>query len=341
MPIVCDPVQTRRLLELLRERRVALPAFCTENSWTSEAVLRAAVEAGRRHGLPEPPVAVGFTASYPGRSNLGNYTACGDLRVGFRAAMADLRALCALGGPYGRCRVLPHLDHGQPGGDRWLLEEHVDQFAIVMFDAGALAMEENARRTADYVRRFGERVVIEGAVAELKEAGAAEQVALTTPQQAERFLEETGCDLIVPNVGTEHRAAEEGRISYHGERARRIAAAVGPRLVLHGTSSMGRDDLAAVPGDGFVKVNVWTAIERTGGAWLAERVLRGAGRMMERGRLEGLARGGLAGEAALEGAGPHLDHFALGPIRRGWVAEVAKMLADYFDAFGYERLSGG
>jgi fructose-bisphosphate aldolase class II len=319
---------------------VALPAFCTENSWTTEAVLRAAVEAGRRHSLPDPPVAVGFTASYPGRSNLGNYTACGDLPVGFRAAMADLRALSALGGPYGRCRVLPHLDHGQPDRDRWLLEEHADEFAIVMFDAGALPMEQNMRRTADYVRRFGRRVVIEGAVAELKEAGTAEEVALTTPEQAERFLAETGCDLIVPNVGTEHRAAEEGRISYHGERGREIAAAVGPRLVLHGTSSMARDDLAAVPGDGFVKVNVWTAIERTGGAWLAERVLRGAGSMMDRPRLAELARAGLASEAALEGEGPELEHFALGPMRLGWVEEVAQMLAGYFDAFGYERLRG-
>jgi fructose-bisphosphate aldolase class II len=327
---------------------VAIPAFCTENCWTTEAVLKAALRAGERCGIAEPPVAIGFTASYPARSNLGNYLACGDLPVGLRAALADLRALVSPGSPYARCRVLPHLDHGQPDADRWILEDHVDDFAMVMFDAGALPLEQNIERTADYVRRFSDRVVIEGAVAELKEARAeTDAFPLTPPEVAARFLAETGCDLIVPNVGTEHRAAEEGEARYHGEHAARVGAEAGPNLVLHGTSSMERGELARVPRDGFVKVNIWTIMEATGGRWLADYVLENLDRMLDEGRLRDLVASGVLGHEVLsDGAddapaaeiGPDIERLALAGIRRGWVEEVTGMLEHFFDAFGYERL---
>jgi len=220
---------------------------------------------------------------------------------------------------------------------------------MVMFDASMEPLAENTARTADYVARFRERVVIEGAVGELTDASRGESaLPLTTPEQARGFLDETGCDLIVPNVGTEHRAAEAGHARYHAERAREIAEAVGPCLVLHGTSCMGHADLSGVPRDGFVKVNVWTIIEVTGGRTLAEYALAQVGNLLERARVEELVAEGLLGQRVLSAdyveatcggkIGPDLDHFPLVAFRRRWVEAVASMLERYFEMFGYGRL---
>jgi fructose-bisphosphate aldolase class II len=345
MPIVTDPSETRRFLETLRRCRVAVPCFCTENAWTTEAVLEATVEAGRRFGIAEPPVCIAFTAGYPGRSNLSDYWTCGDQALGLSGLLGDLKVLTAPGSPYAACRVFPHLDHGQPDADRWLLEGRLDEFAMVMHDASALPFDENIARTAAYVKRFRERVVIEGAVDELKAAGqGAEAFPLTTIAQATRFLDETGCDLIVPNVGTEHRAAQAGAARYSRERAQEIAAAVGPMLVLHGTSCLGDDDLSSLPYDGFVKVNIWTILEKTGAQHLVDYVLRNIGRLVERPRVKRLLAEGLLGEKVVTNAhagaaGPDLDYFPLINIRRQWVREVAAMIGRYFDMLGYARLS--
>ncbi len=352
MPIITDADRTRGFLDTLRERRVALPCFCTENPWTTEAVLEATVAAGRRFGLNEPPVSISFCASYAARQHLSNYWFCGDARLGRRGVFGDLRALMAEDGPYAACRVFPMLDHGQPEGDRWLLQDNLDDFAMVMFDASHWPLEENMARTAEYVARCGDRVVVEGAVAELKEArDAGDAFAMTTPEQARRFLDETGCDLIVPNVGTEHRAAEVGEARYSAEQARQIAAAIGPRMVLHGTSCMGEADLSSVPGDGFVKVNVWTIIEKVGAEQIVEFAVRSVGNLAERGVVERLVDEGLLGPKVLSPehvreafgghVGPNLECFPLVNLRDRWVRAVASALERYFEMFGYERLADG
>ncbi|MFO8006290.1 MAG: class II fructose-bisphosphate aldolase [Candidatus Brocadiia bacterium] len=352
MPIVTDPAETRRLLDTFRKRRVALPCFCTENPWTTEAALAATAAAGERCGLANPPVSISFCGAYPMRTHLINYWFCDAPRLGFQALMADLKALMRADGPYGHCRVFPMLDHGQPEEDRWLLEDQLDGLAMVMFDASHWVFEENVRRTAGYVERFGERIVVEGAVAELKEAArAGDAFPMTTPEQARRFLEQTGCDLIVPNVGTEHRAAETGLAEYHPERARRISQAVGPRLVLHGTSCMGDAGLRSVPGDGFVKVNVWTIIEKTGAEAMVDYALRQVGNLVEQDFADGLVAEGLLAEEAVSAerverqfggrVGPKLSHFPLAELRDRWVGRVKGVLEGYFDMFGYARLAGG
>lgn len=351
MPLVTDVRASRELLDTLRTSQVAMPCFCTENAWTTEAILEATVAAGRRFGIPDPPVSVSFCGSYHARRHLSNYLCCGDPGLGFARLMGDLRALLDPDGPYAGCRVFPMLDHGQPEGDRWLLEGRLDEFAMVMFDASHWPLEENIRRTARYVERYADRVVVEGAVAELKEARqAGEAFAMTTPEQAERFLSETGCDLIVPNVGTEHRAAEAGQARYSAEQARRITEAVGPNLVLHGTSCMGEADLSGVPRDGFVKVNVWTIIETTGARKTVEFVLNNAGNLIERHEMEALVEQGLLGAKMLEPehvrqafdghVGPDLDRFPLTNLHHAWVEGVAGVLERYFIMFGYERLGG-
>ena len=324
---------------------MAMPCFCTENSWTTEAILRATTIAGERFGIPDPAVCVGFTAGYHGRSLLSNYLACGNMRVAFEALLSDLEILAAADGPYGACRAFPVLDHGQPDVDSDLLEDCVDRVAFVMFDGSELPFGENIRRTARYVEHFSDRVVVEGAVDELKDAAAdGGAFELTTPEQAERFLRETGCDLIVPNVGTEHRAEQAGKAQYHGHRAREIAELVGPRLVLHGTSCLGDADLTRLPTDGIVKVNIWTIIERKGAEQVARHVLQHLGHMVAPDVIRELVQTGELGDAFNsqtrlqqrygEDVRPRLDTFPLANLRNRWVERTAETLARYFEMFG-------
>ena len=343
MPVVTDPEETKALLDEMQQAGAALPCFCTENSWTTEAILRATVKTGKELGIDAPPVSVAFTGAYHRRSNLENWWLADDMRTGFKSVMDEIRVLASDGGPYAECRVFPHLDHGDPDGDDWLMENHADEFAMIMYDGGELSFEENVQRTKHYVESFGGRVVVEGAVAALKEASEdVEAFGLTTPDEALEFYERTGCDLIVPNVGTEHRASEAGVARYHPERAQEIARALGSVLVLHGTSSLADEELARLPGDGIVKVNVWTVIERKGAEAMATYLLENAEDMVPANVLQQLAETGFFPTDRVppaDGAGPQVTHFPLVEWRKHWTAAVVRTLVKIFKSLGYSNLA--
>jgi fructose-bisphosphate aldolase class II len=85
----------------------------------------------------------------------------------------------------------------------------------------------------------------------------------------EAFVNRTGVDLLVPSLGTEHRGEPGMDIHYRRELAREITRRVGPRLALHGTSSLG-DRVGGVGEDGICKVNFYTAMARAASAALRE-----------------------------------------------------------------------
>src|SRR5208283_4710470 len=102
----------------------------------------------------------------------------------------------------------------------------------------------------------------------------------TTAAQAARFLRETGVDLLVPNVGTEHRATAN-QAKYLSARAREISAATGRILCLHGTSSLSQSELSQLPDDGFIKINVYTTLAVHGGQAVARNVLNNVGNIFD------------------------------------------------------------
>ena len=110
--------------------------------------------------------------------------------------------------------------------------------------------------TARYVEQVRGKVLVEGCVDEITESQAGIKNEITTVEQAKRFVDETGVGLIVANLGTEHRATAAER-HYHSSRAKEITDAVGKILVLHGTSCLKDEDLAKLPQDGIIKVNIY------------------------------------------------------------------------------------
>ncbi len=276
------PAVLDRLATAQSERR---PILCP-NAETPEE-MEAIVEAAQLHaaetGAARICVGIGITGAYPEHAQLERMNmgaefgeggtlvspAASDLRPRGHLWLDWLDALARRSTALPAVEAIPFLDHGwvQSWADLQLMNdpEFQERFGIVMFDASALDLEENIAETRAYVGRAGHAVVVEGcpdkilsqptAACRLKPADSG----LTHPDIAERFVRETGVDLIVPSLGTEHRGQPAEDIYYRRELARTIAFRLGPIQALHGTSSLG-ERIGTVGQDGICKVNYYTGM---------------------------------------------------------------------------------
>ena len=225
--------------------------------------------------------------------------------------------------------------------DEFLFEQGKDFWGCVMYDCSTLPLVENRKKTAQFVDKFGNDYVIEGCVDEITESGENDEVCLTDPSDAELFLKETDVDLLVVNLGTEHRATSADR-KYHGDLARKIQSKVGNKLVLHGTSSLTQKDVKRLRCDGIIKVNIWTILEVTSGQKLLEEMILNIEKILPEEKIQTLFKAGLLGQKALEQSRnnqPELD-FITEQYRRDniKVPAVSSVVQNFFESFGYENL---
>ena len=256
MPLITGRERVLEVLARASSRQWVVPAFNSENLTTTEAVLTAAAEQAQILGCPDLPIIVDITNTYWHRPQAVNYSHTRNWRVGLRLFLADLEVLCAPPSPYARLDVLVHLDHIQWDSDAELLAGDLSRVSSVMFDASTLPLAENIRRTAEFVGQQGKHLLVEGACDEISGDDA-----VTTPEKAEQYSRATGVDLLVANLGTEHRASSSA-LHYRGDVARSITARIGPKLCLHGASSIAPAQLGGLFADGIRRVNLWTALER-------------------------------------------------------------------------------
>jgi len=345
MPLVTDHQQVKDVYHEAAELGVAMPAFCCEDRATLEAILAAAKEKGEELGVEDLPVLPTWTVRYPPRGQMKLITACGDPVLGIRLMLSDIELFASEESPYGKLRILPNVDHAFPWLDGDILDGFIDQLSVVMFDASERPFEENIRLTAEYVEKVHGRVVVEGAVDETYESGGEQtKNEPTTVAQAQRFLAETGVDILVPNVGTEHRSTAQ-EIEYRSDRAREISAAVGNILCLHGSSSLRPASAAKLPDDGFVKINIYTTLAVSGGQAVARHVLNNLGNIFNKYQIEELVAKGVIGEVAglpdfgdnELPIGPKLAVVTNPPRRDAWFAAVRDRCNEYLDLFRYQR----
>ena len=167
--------------------------------------------------------------------------------------------------------VVLHLDHTK---DLATIEEAIAAgFTSVMIDASELPLEENIARTRAVValaQRHGVSVEAElGRISstdtvESEEDGDDAQL-YTDPEEARRFVAETGVDALAVSVGTAHGVylVKEPTIDF--ARLRAIRALTPVHLVLHGGSGVPAAMVAqaiALPGGGVSKVNIATDLEQ-------------------------------------------------------------------------------
>ena len=169
---------------------------------------------------------------------------------------AMLAVAAAADGP-----VAVHLDHATSGT---LVREAVDLgFGSVMYDASALDYADNVAATAKVVLACHEAGV--WVEAELGEVGGKDGVhapgARTEPAEAAAYVAETAVDALAVAVGTSHAMlTRDARLDL--ARIAAIRAAVPVPLVLHGSSGVPDDDLAAGVRHGLTKVNIATNLNK-------------------------------------------------------------------------------
>jgi fructose/tagatose bisphosphate aldolase len=328
MPLILD---RKKVLDVYKEaalKRWVIPEFNTENLTSTEAILSAALEYSREINQPDIPVTIGITNQYSHRSQTVYYTHTRSWEIGLRLFLADIKVLTDKCSPFEKLNVMIHLDHVQWDIDKSLLDWDMKMFSMIMYDASALPFEDNIKLTAEFIRKNGRKIVIEGACDEIVDATGDKRSELTSPEQAVKYLDSTGADLIVANLGTEHRASSAD-LKYHGDIAMEISKLTGTKLVLHGTSSVSNDQIKNLFNDGIAKVNIWTILERNSSPVLFDDMVRNASKIVGKEKAEALIKEGLLGNKADKESKASLSHYTT-VYRQDIVFEqMKKIVIDY------------
>lgn len=312
------------------EKRWVVPTFCAENQTTIEAVLAACQRKAEQLGT-RIPITLALTVRYDHRPQAIWYSTTRNWCTGVELFLADCEILARPDGDYPDVDVMLHLDHGQPELDRELLQStDITRFSSVMFDASAFPWTENLKRTRAFVQAHGDDVLVEGAADEIVDAGGEAHAELTTADRAEEFFTTTGVDMVVSNLGTEHRASAAD-LQYHPEAARAIAERIGPRQVLHGASSVPRTQLASLFGDGVCKVNIWTTLERDSSPQLVHKILSDISAVIGEDNAEELVTAGLLGPSARIQGRPDISRFTTAWRQEVVHSAMTEIVAGYLD----------
>jgi fructose-bisphosphate aldolase, class II len=191
--------------------------------------------------------------------------------------------------------VVVHLDHVE---DVSLVEEGVRLgLTSVMFDGSTLPDDENrsvTRRVVDLCREAGLSVE-----AELGEVGGKDGVhapgARTDPDDAARFVADTGVDALAVAVGSSH-AMTDRTAELDTDLIAALRRSVPVPLVLHGSSGVPDDGLVAAVRAGMTKVNVATHLNQVFTRALTQRLEQGP--TVDTRKYVGAARDAVTDEAA-------------------------------------------
>jgi fructose-bisphosphate aldolase class II len=156
-----------------------------------------------------------------------------------------------------------HLDHGN---ENEVLQAIALGFTSVMFDGDALPFDENiatTKRLCEIAHSVG--VCMEAEIGEVpKPDGAAydpDEINLTTPDEAEEFVNATGIDILAIALGSVHGLKDKS-VSLDLGRLKEIRARVNTPLVLHGSSGVNNEDIAQGIKLGLAKVNIATQLSK-------------------------------------------------------------------------------
>lgn len=169
-----------------------------------------------------------------------------------------------------------HLDHGP--SFQQAMECIRSGFSSVMYDGSHLPLEENIAITRQVVKAAQTvGVSVEGEIGRL--VGIEEHIqvselegALTDPQEAKRFAEETDIDMIAVAIGSRH-GFYKGEPKLDFERLAAIRNLVDIPIVLHGGSGIPESHIRQAIDLGVRKINIDTE--------LRDVFVRTAGKVME------------------------------------------------------------
>lgn len=373
MPLILDYEPTAALYRRCGEARLTMARIGYSDQHHLLGIVEGAARFARDHAVAELPLGIFSTVGHYVLQMLPRYLRAGHalpaaggdpaayrrrLHRNARLATGFLAALTRAGdSDYGAVHVIHHYDHGHhtlPGGVRSQNEllrdpEFLDLFSSVMFDDTHSPFAANVANSIEY-RRFveasGRKKVMEGCLEEVAAGGrglAAGASASSDPGQIEEYLARTGFELVVPNIGTE--SVTNRQVGVQWPVLEELAArGVGPRLVVHGFSSVRK----LAPAEqrrlgelGVVAMNAFSYIpQEIGRRLLQEAAALHAARDPQRGYPIGFTE---AGEPRYPDAAGRADaNVFFGPLldqlRDLQVELIAASVYRILDQLGYARL---
>ena len=146
-------------------------------------------------------------------------------------------------------------------------------FDAVIFDGANLSFEENVRITkecVDYVQEVikntGRDILVEaelgyiGSGSNIKETIPEGAGILTKPEEAQKFVQMTGIDMLAPSVGSIHGLIKTGKPHIDGILVGEIKKTTGVPLVLHGGSGLRDEDFTNAISAGISIIHINTEI---------------------------------------------------------------------------------
>ncbi len=143
-------------------------------------------------------------------------------------------------------------------------------FDMVIIDGAHLPYEENValtKKCVDYAREVlsntGREVLVEaelgyiGSGSNIKDSIPEGAGILTSPEEAKRFADDTGIDLLAPSIGSVHGLIKSGKPHIDAEVTNKIKEITNLPLVLHGGSGLRDEDFvnAIKAGVNIVHIN--------------------------------------------------------------------------------------
>ena len=168
-----------------------------------------------------------------------------------------------------------HLDHGT-------FEEVFEAielgFDSIMFDGAHLALDENIKVTREVVKACHDAgIPVEAELGKIPDASVNINWSdyYTKVDEAERFVAETGVDLLAISAGVMHGVTDIAPQPLDIERIEKIFSVTGIPLVLHGASGVPTDQLEAAIKAGVHKLNADTDLRHAFRAGFEEKWAEG------------------------------------------------------------------
>jgi fructose-bisphosphate aldolase class II len=158
-----------------------------------------------------------------------------------------------------KTEVAINLDHGQ--NISFVKQCLTEGFSSVMMDASMYSLEENIRITKQMVtfaQQFGASVEAEvGNMGAVNNDNWTNSDMFTNPDDAIKFINETGVDCLAISYGSSHGDYPENYIpEFRFDIVEKISRATNTSLVLHGGSGAGEENIRRSVQLGINKINV-------------------------------------------------------------------------------------
>lgn len=229
-------ITMKDLLKVAREHKFGVGAFNIASAEFARLVIEVAEEQQSPVILEVHPVEHRFT---------------GDAFIGYLRELA-LNASVP---------VVIHQDHGQTLEDVMMAIR--TGYTSVMIDASAYPLDQNiaiTKKVTEVARAVGVSVEAELGtigVAEGSSEGGHAEILFTDPDQAERFVKETGVDTLAVAIGTSHGLYPAGKQpKLDIDRLKEIHSRLSIPLVLHGGSGNKDSEVAESIQYGVGKINI-------------------------------------------------------------------------------------